>query len=251
MKLTIWQSHPQISRLVCVEFPAIDIVPGGILSRRSPSQFRSFHSSESIRFLALLFHDFPTQLSFFSQLVLATSSRLISRLINSACFNSPFSYFAVSHLRETYFPAIVMWESRPWAKVSIQQVGRGRWRLQGLWVHLGESVLVVELIGQREFRMEVKIAPPLSPSVFHLLIMILGGLQAGSDLFGLGGGYTITNTSMEIGAGMGFTQLNASASLNFVGYSNGTFEMEFSSSTPFECTQETKDGLQTMRCSYV
>lgn len=78
-----------------------------------------------------------------------------------------------------------------------------------------------------------------------------GGLQAGSDFFGLEGGYTITNTSMEIGAGMGFTQPNASASLNFGGNANGTFEMEFSSSTPFECTQETKDGVQTMKCSYV
>lgn len=84
---------------------------------------------------------------------------------------------------------------------------------------------------------------------FAVLTALLGGLQAGSSDFGLGGGYTIRSEEMEIGAGIGFTKTNASASIQFTGSSNGTFELEFSSSAPFVCVPSTKDGQQGVKCT--
>lgn len=76
-----------------------------------------------------------------------------------------------------------------------------------------------------------------------------GGLQAGSSSFGLGGGFTIREQEMEVGAGIGFTKTNASANLVFSGSVNGTFEMEFSSSSPFACVPGERDGLYVVVCT--
>ncbi|KAF2131853.1 hypothetical protein P153DRAFT_415141 [Dothidotthia symphoricarpi CBS 119687] len=78
-----------------------------------------------------------------------------------------------------------------------------------------------------------------------------GGLQAGSDVFGLGGGYTIKPDSLELGAGIGVNSVNASANIQFSGTKNGSFELTFESSSPIICTPGTQDGKFTVRCTSV
>ncbi|SMR54011.1 unnamed protein product [Zymoseptoria tritici ST99CH_1E4] len=62
-----------------------------------------------------------------------------------------------------------------------------------------------------------------------------GGLQAGSSSFGLGGGYKIFPHSMEIGAGIGYTKSNASASITFQSSDDGSFQLTFTSTRAFAC----------------
>ncbi|CZT14405.1 uncharacterized protein RCC_00382 [Ramularia collo-cygni] len=76
-----------------------------------------------------------------------------------------------------------------------------------------------------------------------------GGLQAGSSSFGLGGGYTIRPEEMEVGAGIGFTKTNSSASIQFTGSTNGTFGLTFSSSSPFVCIPSFEDGQHSVKCT--
>ena len=79
--------------------------------------------------------------------------------------------------------------------------------------------------------------------------ILLGGLNAGSKAFGLGGGYSITNETMSIGAGIGINPSNSSADFNFKGSTNGTFELRFKSSEDFECAPEKdKDGGKVVVC---
>ncbi|KAK2064437.1 hypothetical protein LY76DRAFT_71366 [Colletotrichum caudatum] len=77
-----------------------------------------------------------------------------------------------------------------------------------------------------------------------------GGLQAGSDAFGLGGGFTVTNDTMTIGLGMG---VNAPESFNTtVGYmasTNGTASIIFTSTKGITCQETTVNGLKGFQCT--
>ncbi|KAF7194799.1 hypothetical protein HII31_03866, partial [Pseudocercospora fuligena] len=57
--------------------------------------------------------------------------------------------------------------------------------------------------------------------------------KEGYGAFGLGGGYSITNETMSIGAGIGINPSNSSADFNFMGSTNGTFELRFKSTEDF------------------
>ena len=78
--------------------------------------------------------------------------------------------------------------------------------------------------------------------------MATGGLNAGSNDFGLGGGYSITPDTMEIGAGIGINPTNTSANVRFKGSVNGTFELRFESSREFACVPGSEEGKFSVVC---
>ncbi|KAK4505448.1 hypothetical protein PRZ48_003411 [Zasmidium cellare] len=76
-----------------------------------------------------------------------------------------------------------------------------------------------------------------------------GGLQAGSDAFGLGGGFKITPTTLEVGTGIGLNPSNSSADVTFTGHTNGTFQLRFASSSPFACVPSNEEGSNVVVCT--
>ena len=97
-----------------------------------------------------------------------------------------------------------------------------------------------------------------------------GGLNAGSKDFGLGGGYKVTPTTMEVGMGIGISKFsgeaddldmatyvlssdpsNASANVNFKGSVNGTFELAFESTANFACVPSNSEGKYSVVCTTV
>ncbi|EME47670.1 hypothetical protein DOTSEDRAFT_69581 [Dothistroma septosporum NZE10] len=79
-----------------------------------------------------------------------------------------------------------------------------------------------------------------------------GGLNAGSEAFGLGGGYTITPDTMEIGNGIGINgKHNATANVLFKGSTNGTFELRFESTAKFACVPWSNGTVYSVICSTV
>jgi hypothetical protein len=57
---------------------------------------------------------------------------------------------------------------------------------------------------------------------------------------------------MELGAGIGYLLLNASASIQFLAKDDGSFELEFEATKPFVCVPgTTKYGRQNVVCSTV
>lgn len=77
-----------------------------------------------------------------------------------------------------------------------------------------------------------------------------GGIDAGSSDFGLGGGWKITPTTLELGTGIGISSDNSSANVNFKGTTDGTFELRFESTAEFACgTPAKKDGKWSVICS--
>lgn len=52
---------------------------------------------------------------------------------------------------------------------------------------------------------------------------------------------------MVVGAGIGFTETNATASVDFSGYKNGTFELVFKSSEAFACVPGEDGGSVVCR----
>ncbi|KAH7349196.1 hypothetical protein BKA66DRAFT_293482 [Pyrenochaeta sp. MPI-SDFR-AT-0127] len=75
-----------------------------------------------------------------------------------------------------------------------------------------------------------------------------GGIQAGSEAFGLGGGFTIKPDSIEVGTGIGLNSANASANIQFSGTTTGIFELIFESSSQIVCTPGSQDGKSVVRC---
>ncbi|WYZ34132.1 hypothetical protein EsH8_I_000408 [Colletotrichum jinshuiense] len=71
-----------------------------------------------------------------------------------------------------------------------------------------------------------------------------GGLQSGSESFGLGGGFTITKDTMNIGLGIGINPINFNSSLNFVASTNGTVDLFFTSTSQIKCEEATVDGVK-------
>ncbi|KZM27257.1 uncharacterized protein EKO05_0001828 [Ascochyta rabiei] len=78
-----------------------------------------------------------------------------------------------------------------------------------------------------------------------------GGLQAGSNDYGLGTGATVTPEAITIGVGIGLNAANASANIQFVGAKNGSFELVFESSAPLVCLQDKKNGTYSISCTTV
>lgn len=97
-----------------------------------------------------------------------------------------------------------------------------------------------------------------------------GGLNAGSKDFGLGGGYKVTPTTMEVGMGIGISKFsrdkedpdiitymllsdpsNSSANVNFKGSTNGTFELAFESTANFACVPSNSEGKYSVVCTTV
>jgi hypothetical protein len=54
-----------------------------------------------------------------------------------------------------------------------------------------------------------------------LLTDLKGKIQAGSNGYSLGSGFTLTTESITIGAGIGLNTANASANIQFKGMRNG------------------------------
>ncbi|CAA9963271.1 hypothetical protein PTMSG1_06639 [Pyrenophora teres f. maculata] len=76
----------------------------------------------------------------------------------------------------------------------------------------------------------------------------VGGLQAGSSDFGLGGGFTINPNNITIGVGIGLNAANASASVHFTGGKDGSIELIFESSSLIACTPGIRDGKTVVTC---
>ncbi|KAF4827321.1 hypothetical protein CGCTS75_v008345 [Colletotrichum tropicale] len=76
-----------------------------------------------------------------------------------------------------------------------------------------------------------------------------GGLQSGSDSFGLGGGFTITKDTMNIGLGIGINPIKFNSSVNYEASTNGTVTMTFTSTTAIKCEETTVDGVKGVKCT--
>lgn len=77
-------------------------------------------------------------------------------------------------------------------------------------------------------------------------------MTAGSEAFGLGGGYKITPDTMEIGNGIGINgKHNATADVLFKGSRNGTFELKFESTANFACVPSNNGTVYSVVCSTV
>ncbi|KAL0939679.1 uncharacterized protein CTRU02_206289 [Colletotrichum truncatum] len=77
-----------------------------------------------------------------------------------------------------------------------------------------------------------------------------GGLQSGSDSFGLGGGFTITKDKMNIGLGIGVNPIKFNSNVNFEASTNGTVSLVFASTGTMKCEETTTaDGLKGVKCT--
>ncbi|KAF6814765.1 hypothetical protein CPLU01_14318 [Colletotrichum plurivorum] len=76
-----------------------------------------------------------------------------------------------------------------------------------------------------------------------------GGLQSGSESFGLGGGFTITKDTMNVGLGIGINPINFNSSVNYEASTNGTVSLIFTSTTPIKCEETTVDGVKGVKCT--
>ncbi|EFQ27524.1 hypothetical protein CGRA01v4_04627 [Colletotrichum graminicola] len=76
-----------------------------------------------------------------------------------------------------------------------------------------------------------------------------GGLQSGSDSFGLGGGFTITEDTMNIGLGIGINgPQGLNTSVTYQASTNGTASIIFTSTKGVTCQETTVDGLKGFQC---
>ncbi|KAK2049665.1 hypothetical protein LZ31DRAFT_572556 [Colletotrichum somersetense] len=77
-----------------------------------------------------------------------------------------------------------------------------------------------------------------------------GGLQAGSDAFGLGGGFTVTEDTMTIGLGIGVNiPQSFNTSVSYVASTNGTAIVTFTSTKGVTCQETTVDGVKGFQCT--
>ncbi|OLN96047.1 hypothetical protein CCHL11_03349 [Colletotrichum chlorophyti] len=76
-----------------------------------------------------------------------------------------------------------------------------------------------------------------------------GGLQSGSEAFGLGGGFTVTKDTMNIGLGIGINPINFTSSVAYEASTNGTVSLVFTSTTPIKCEETTVNGVKGVRCT--
>ncbi|KAK1590223.1 uncharacterized protein LY79DRAFT_580163 [Colletotrichum navitas] len=77
-----------------------------------------------------------------------------------------------------------------------------------------------------------------------------GGLQSGSDSFGLGGGFTITEDTMTIGLGIGINGPQGfNTSVNYEASTNGSASVIFTSTKGVTCQETTVDGLKGFQCT--
>ena len=99
---------------------------------------------------------------------------------------------------------------------------------------------------------EVQTAQGQLPSEAILIDVIIGGVTAGSEAFGLGGGYKITPDTMEIGNGIGINgKYNETANVLFKGSTNGTFELKFESTANFACVPSNNGTVYSVVCTTV
>ncbi|KXH41795.1 hypothetical protein CNYM01_08676 [Colletotrichum nymphaeae SA-01] len=76
-----------------------------------------------------------------------------------------------------------------------------------------------------------------------------GGLQSGSEAFGLGGGFTITKDTMNIGLGIGINPINFNSSVSYEASTNGTVSLVFTSTSAIKCEETTVDGVKGVKCT--
>ncbi|KAK2003962.1 hypothetical protein LX36DRAFT_745122 [Colletotrichum falcatum] len=77
-----------------------------------------------------------------------------------------------------------------------------------------------------------------------------GGLQSGSDSFGLGGGFNITEDKMTIGLGIGLVgSQGLNTSVNYEVSTNGSATITFTSTKGLTCQQTTINGLEGFQCT--
>ncbi|KZL78727.1 hypothetical protein CT0861_03749 [Colletotrichum tofieldiae] len=77
-----------------------------------------------------------------------------------------------------------------------------------------------------------------------------GGLQSGSESFGLGGGFTITEETMTIGLGIGVNgPLSFNTSVNYEASTNGSASVIFTSTNEIKCQETTVNGLKGFQCT--
>ncbi|KAF2211277.1 hypothetical protein CERZMDRAFT_9323, partial [Cercospora zeae-maydis SCOH1-5] len=75
-----------------------------------------------------------------------------------------------------------------------------------------------------------------------------GGLQSGSKDFGLGGGFTITPTQLNVSAGIGINPANASGNFVVSATTDGKFVFEFDASSAVVCVQDITNGRFKINC---
>ncbi|KAJ0164367.1 hypothetical protein CTA2_1168 [Colletotrichum tanaceti] len=84
-------------------------------------------------------------------------------------------------------------------------------------------------------------------------VVLTGGLQSGSESFGLGGGFTITEKTMTIGLAIGVHgPLNFNTTPTSVDYeasTNGSASVIFTSTKEIKCKETTVNGLKGFRCT--
>ncbi|GJC77557.1 hypothetical protein ColLi_00395 [Colletotrichum liriopes] len=77
-----------------------------------------------------------------------------------------------------------------------------------------------------------------------------GGLQSGSESFGLGGGFTITEETMTIGLGIGVNgPLSFNTTVNYEASTNGSASVIFTSTNEIKCQETTVNGLKGFQCT--
>ncbi|KAK2021758.1 hypothetical protein LX32DRAFT_646129 [Colletotrichum zoysiae] len=77
-----------------------------------------------------------------------------------------------------------------------------------------------------------------------------GGLQTGSDAFGLGGGFTVTEDTMTVGLGIGVNiPQSFNTSVSYVASRNGTASITFTSTKGVTCKETTVDGVKGFQCT--
>ncbi|OHE91267.1 hypothetical protein CORC01_13425 [Colletotrichum orchidophilum] len=76
-----------------------------------------------------------------------------------------------------------------------------------------------------------------------------GGLQSGSEAFGLGGGFTITKDNMNIGLGIGINPINFTSSVSYEASTNGSVSLVFTATTAIKCEETTVNGVKGVKCT--
>ncbi|ORY71416.1 uncharacterized protein BCR38DRAFT_492563 [Pseudomassariella vexata] len=76
-----------------------------------------------------------------------------------------------------------------------------------------------------------------------------GGLQAGSDTFGMGSGLTITPDAMNVGLGISVIPADFNSTVSVAAAANGTITLVFASTGNFSCEDTTVDGMKAMKCT--
>ncbi|GKT43376.1 uncharacterized protein ColSpa_03557 [Colletotrichum spaethianum] len=77
-----------------------------------------------------------------------------------------------------------------------------------------------------------------------------GGLQSGSESFGLGGGFTITEETMTIGLGIGVNgPLSFNTTVDYEASTNGSASVIFTSTNDIKCQETTVNGLKGFKCT--